>query len=328
MTTPRVLCLGEILFDCLADQLGRELAEVESWTPYPGGAPANVACALVKLGTTAGFIGCVGQDHSGDTLVELLETVGVDTSGVQRHPTAPTRQVYVTRSKEGERNFAGFGDIPTTEFADTCLGAEKLPESLFTDADYLVTGTLELAYPQTRQAIYRAVELAQQHSVKIIVDLNWRPVFWPESDAALPLIEELLQQADLIKFSEEEAQWMFQTDNPVEIAQKLGMSTGVLVSAGDRGCAYSFGDNAGKLPVFAVKVTDTTGAGDSFLAGFLHQLCQHQERNLWQDPEAAREAVIYASAVGALTTTKPGAIAAQPTAEEVRDFLAHSSQLK
>ena len=135
MVAPRVLCLGEILFDCLADQLGRELAEVESWTPYPGGAPANVACALVKLGTAAGFIGCVGQDRSGDTLVELLEAVGVDTSGVQRHPTAPTRQVYVTRSKEGERYFAGFGDIPTTEFADTSLGAEKLPESLFADAD-------------------------------------------------------------------------------------------------------------------------------------------------------------------------------------------------
>ncbi len=97
MSNPRVLCLGEILFDCLADQLGLKLEEVKSWTPYPGGAPANVACALVKLGTPTAFIGAVGEDEPGNALVKLLEDVGVETTGVQRHPTAPTRQVYVTR---------------------------------------------------------------------------------------------------------------------------------------------------------------------------------------------------------------------------------------
>ncbi len=154
MTSSRVLCLGEILFDRLADQPGRELERVESWTPYPGGAPANVACGLVKLGTTAGFIGCVGRDKAGDDLVALLESTGVDTTGVQRHPTAPTRQVYVTRSQAGERHFAGFGDIATTEFADTRLAADRLPEALFAGADYLVMGTLELAIPKAdRQSI-------------------------------------------------------------------------------------------------------------------------------------------------------------------------------
>jgi len=64
-----------------------------------GGAPANVACALIKLGTSSGFIGCVGKDQPGDELVQLLQLVGVDASGVQRHLTAPTRQVYVVRSE-------------------------------------------------------------------------------------------------------------------------------------------------------------------------------------------------------------------------------------
>jgi len=106
MPLPRVLCLGEVLFDCLADQLGRSLDQVDSWTPYPGGAPANVACALVKLGTPAGFIGRVGEDQPGNDLVQLLQDVGVEVSGVQRHPTAPTRQVYVLRSETGDREFA------------------------------------------------------------------------------------------------------------------------------------------------------------------------------------------------------------------------------
>jgi fructokinase len=320
MTDSRVLCLGEILFDCLADQPGRELERVESWTPYPGGAPANVACGLVKLGTTAAFIGCVGQDRPGDELVKLLQTIGVDSTGIQRHPEAPTRQVYVTRSDAGERNFAGFGNISTAEFADTRLHAEQLPENLFTNADYLVTGTLELAYPQSRQAIYRALELAERHQVKVVVDINWRPVFWQDPKAAPVLIEEILKRADTVKCSDDEAQWLFQTDNPTEIAQKLKTVRGVLVTAGERGCTYQLGDSAGKVSIFPVNAIDTTGAGDSFVAGFLHQCCQQGEKIL-QDPETAKEAIIYASAAGALTTTKPGAIAAQPTAKEVEEFL-------
>jgi fructokinase len=274
----------------------------------------------VKLGTAASFIGCVGRDKAGDDLLALLETVGVDTTGVQRHPTAPTRQVYVTRSEAGERHFAGFGDVATTEFADTRLAAEQLPEALFAGADYLVTGTLELAYPQSRQAIYRALELAKQHQVKIFVDINWRPVFWLDLDSAPPLIGEVLKQADLIKCSDDEAQWLFETDNPVEIARRVETVKGVLVTAGERGCSYSLGRNSGNLSVFKVNVIDTTGAGDGFVAGFLHRCCQQGEQ-IFQNPETAKEAVTYASAVGALTTTKPGAIAAQPTAAEVEEFL-------
>ena len=320
MTFPRILCLGEILFDCLADRLGREYSQVESWTPYPGGAPANVACGLVKLGTPAGFIGCVGQDKAGDELVQLLATVGVDITGIQRHPTAPTRQVYVTRSQTGERYFAGFGEISTAEFADARLSAAYLPAPLFTHADYLVLGTLELAYPESRQAIYQALELARLHHLKVFIDLNWRPVFWLDEAAAPPLIVEILAQADLVKCSDEEAQWLWQTDEPTAIAQKLSDVQGVLVTAGERGCAYCLGNNCGQVPAFEVAVADTTGAGDGFVAGFLHQCYQEGDR-IYQDPATARAAVTYASAVGALTATKPGAIAAQPTAAEVKEFL-------
>lgn len=320
MTASRILCLGEILFDCLADQLGQEIEAVESWTPYPGGAPPNVACSLVKLGTPAGFIGCIGQDEPGDELVTLLQTVGVDVTGVQRHPLAPTRQVYVTRSMSGDRHFAGFVKHSTTEFADTCLRADQLPESLFQAADFLVLGTLELAYPQAREAIHRALELAERHYVKILVDVNWRPVFWPDPALALQPIRDLLQQADFLKLSDEEAELLFETTDPGVISHRLDQTEGVLISLGERGCAYCLGGNEGKLPAFSVEVVDTTGAGDGFVAGFLHQV-QQQGIKILEDPDAARFTAIYASAVGALTTTKPGAIAAQPSAAEVKAFL-------
>ncbi|MEG4056305.1 MULTISPECIES: carbohydrate kinase [unclassified Microcoleus] len=320
MTYPRVLCLGEVLFDCLADKPGVSLEEVESWTAYPGGAPANVACALVKLGTAAGFIGAVGGDELGNSLVQVLQEVGVDIAGVQRHPSAPTRQVYVLRNEAGDRNFAGFGEFDTADFADTRLLAAELPEVLFENAEYLVLGTLELAYPESREAIVRAIELAEQYDVKIILDINWRPVFWQNPDEAKARIRKILKKVDFVKLSEEEAEWLFDTTDAGAITYRLDSVEGVLVTAGEKGCAYCISENEGKIPAFTVDVEDTTGAGDAFLAGFVRQLCKQGIKNL-ADPKIAQTIVTYASAVGAMTAMKPGAIRSQPTAAEVEAFL-------
>lgn len=320
MSKPSVLCLGEVLFDCLADQLGLKLEEVKSWTPYPGGAPANVACALVKLGTSAGFMGAVGEDEPGNKLVKLLQDVGVDTTGVQRHPTAPTRQVYVTRDSGGDRTFAGFGKYDTSEFADTYLQSAKLSPALFAEADFLVLGTLELAYPESEQAVLRSLELAEQYNLKIILDINWRPVFWQDENTAKTKILALLKRFDFLKLTKEEAQWLFDTNDPGVITYRLNSLEGVLVTDGEHGCAYCLGENEGKMPAFSMSVVDTTGAGDGFLAGFIYQLQQVGIKNL-KDAETAKRIVTYASAVGALTTIKPGAIASQPTAAEVDAFL-------
>ncbi len=320
MSNPRVLCLGEILYDVLADQLGRSLSEVESWTSYPGGAPANVACALLKLGTSSGFIGAVGEDEPGKDLVKLLEEIGVDTTGVQRHPSSPTRQVLVTRKQNGDRVFSGFKDYDTAEFADTRLKAAELPENLFAAAEILVIGTLELAYPETGAAVHRALQLASQHNVKILLDVNWRDVFWKNPDAAPEKIRELIKKVDFLKLAKEEADLLFDTHDAGAITYRLNTVEGVLVTDGDKGCAYCLGENEDKFPAFSVPVVDTTGAGDSFVAGFVHQLLQTGVQNL-KDAEVVKKIIAYASAAGALTTLKPGAIASQPTAEEVEKFL-------
>ena len=325
MSYPRVLCLGEILYDLISDELGVPYAQVKSWTAYPGGAPANVACSLVKLETPAGFIGCVGEDEPGEKLVTLLKDIGVNTAGIQRHSTAPTRQIYVIRTETGDRQFVGFGDRQTSEFADTFLKADELPVNLFDAADYLVLGTLEMAYETTRQAIEQALELADQHQVKTVLDVNWRPMFWSDVGEAKTQIKAMLHQVDFLKLSDDEADWLFETTDPGVIAYRLDGIEGVVVTAGEHGCAYCLSESEGKVPAFAVDVEETTGAGDSFLAGLLHQLCQQGIQCLSQ-PSIARDIVTYASAVGALTATRPGAIAAQPTQAEVEAFLHLSTQ--
>ena len=319
----KVICLGEILFDCLADELGKSVSEVTSWTPYPGGAPANVACALTKLGTPSAFIGCVGKDEPGRELIQLLKSIGVDVSGVQYSQEKPTRQIYVTRTESGDRVFAGFGDRRADSFADAYLQGDLLPTELFLEAEYLVLGTLELAYPQTRSAVFRALELAVEHHLKIVLDVNWRPMFWHDEAEALPLIEQLWQYVDFLKLAEEEAQWLFDTADAGAIAYRLGSVEGVLVSNGDAEVGYCLSDNEGKVEPMKVEVKETTGAGDAFTAGFIHQLRQYGIQKL-SDPQVARDIVKYACAVGGLTTTKSGAIAAQPNPEEVEALLKKS----
>ncbi len=196
-----------------------------------------------------------------------------------------------------------------------------MPSSLFQEADFLVLGTLELAYPESEQAVYRALELAEQYDLKIVLDVNWRPVFWHDPNIAHQKIPELFNKVDFLKLSKEEAEWLFETADPGAITYRLASIEGVLVTDGENGCTYCLGENEGKLPSFSIPVVDTTGAGDSFLAGFVHQLRQYGIHSL-RDAETAKRIVTYASAVGALTTIKAGAIASQPTAAEVEAFLA------
>jgi fructokinase len=321
MLYPEVLCLGEILVDRLSDQPGRDLAQVESWTDYAGGAPANVATALVKLGTSAGFIGAIGNDLRGNDLVALLTQLKINITGVQRL-NASTRSVLVVRSATGDRTFAAFGDgIDTTDFADTKLNAALLPQELFEQAKYLVLGTLEMAYDASRSATEQAIFLAKRSGMQIVLDVNWRPVFWPDKTIAPALIKTLIAAVDYLKLADEESRWLFQTTDPQVIAAQFPNLSAVLVTAGEQGCDYWIMGNTSHVSAFNhLTVVDTTGAGDSFLAGFIAQMSRLDRATL-QEAQVADRVVRYASAVGALTTTQAGAIAAQPNVSQVTDFL-------
>jgi fructokinase len=316
----KVICLGEVLFDLLAQEAGKPLNEVQTWTKYFGGAPANVAAALVKLGTPAAFVGCVGIDEAGKELAQTLSDLGVETTGLQYHPTAPSRQVYVLRAIDGDRTFAGFGDYPLDGFADAYLQASLLPQNLFLQAEYLVLGTLELAYPETNKAVWRALELASAYHLKIVLDVNWRSMFWQEPEKAPLEIQKLWQYVDFLKLSTEEAQWLFQTTDAGAICHRLGTLEGVFVTAGSGDVSYCLGGFEGKITPPQVTVVDTTGAGDAFLAGIVDRLARCQLSEI-DSQDTVKEIVTYACTVGALTTMKMGAVSAQPSSLEVEEFL-------
>lgn len=316
----QVVCLGEALWDYIADQSGVALEEVTSWTAYPGGAPANVACALVQLGTKTSFVGAVGNDPEGEELIAVLQQRGVNLEGVQRYGADPTRKVYVLRSNEGDRSFAGFGESTPTSFADAHLDFNQLPLPTIAAADYLVIGSLGLAYRKTRAAVQGAISHCLEQQTKIVLDVNWRPTFWSYPEAARPMIQGILPVVSILKLTQEEALWLFETDEVDLIALELPAIQGILLTQGAAGCDYLFGSHQGHLPAFPVTVADTTGAGDAFLGGFLHQLCQAGEEIL-EDGNRLKQIVTYANATAALSTAGLGSIAPQPTHEEIINFL-------
>ena len=313
-----VICIGEVLFDLISDQPGAALEDVTVWIPYPGGAPANVACGVRRLGIQSAFIGGVGDDRLGSELVTTLESNNVDRTGIQRINGYPTRSVLVTRSLVGDRSFAAFSENRSSDcFADTRLNAEELPLELLRSASYLVTGTLGLASSDTAQAIHQAIDVVKESGGIIVTDLNWRSVFWPDFNSAQVPIQNILAKTDILKLTDDEAELFFNTIDPAVIHDRLPHLNGILLTRGDAGCAYWIAGYSDECPAFKVSVEDTTGAGDAFLAGFLSQ---HSNRSL-TDINSIQSAIRYASAAGALTTLKRGAIAALPTSAEIEAFL-------
>jgi fructokinase len=323
--------------DCLADELGKAKEDVTSWTPYPGGAPANVATAGARLGLHAVFLAALGRDELGNNFMALLKRRNVDCEYIQRNDH-PTRDVLVTRSLDGDRQFAGFGVAHTTEYADCYLEASELPESVIVGADAFVTGTLGLAYTRSGAAIRKAVTIAKKGGhCAVVVDVNWRPVFWPDVAIARKEIEDFVSSADILKVTDEEADWLFGIPasdalaHPEKILAAVPTAKGALVSAGEKGSAYAFRSPGGKMditgsvPVLPVKVADTTGAGDAYLSGFIfYMLLAGGLDSLVADPDKVHRAVEFATGCGAFTCTKPGAIDAQPTVQQVESLLAEA----
>ena len=310
---PVVVCLGEALIDRLGPP-GGDPAVDRPVDDRLGGAPANVACGLARLGTPVAFAGRLGQDAIGEAFASLFAERGVETTLLQRDAERPTRIVLVRRSLEGERQFQAFDGDQGVGFADQALDSVALPQSR-----WLLIGSLPLAAPMSASALLSAVRQARSQGTAIALDVNWRPTFWdvtadPEagpSAAAKTAIQPLLQQAALIKLAREEALWFFNTDDPAEIQKALPRRPDVVVTDGAAPVRWQLGADSGRQAAFQPpSVVDTTGAGDAFTAGLLHRCAA-----------APHERIRFAAACGALVCGGAGGIDPQPTQAQVEAFL-------
>ena len=315
---PKALCIGELLIDFVSTTPDVSLAEAPGFVKAPGGAPANVAVGLAKLGVDAGFIGKVGADPFGDFLTETLQRNNVDTTYLIAGEASRTTLAFVATRSDGMKDIT-FYRHPG---ADIQLSPDEIDTDYIQSAELFHYGSVSLSHSPTREATLKAIQSAKSAGAFISYDPNLRLMLWDNADDAKHWIWEVMPYADVVKISEEE--WEFVTGDVelvggIEQILELGVKL-LVVTLGERGCYYTNGSAEGSVDGFTVEVVDTLGAGDAFVAAMLTQLMQHKDLVSLEKDQL--DAIMrYANAAGALATQKIGVIPALPTHSDVEQFL-------
>ncbi len=334
MCAANVIAIGEALIDRLGPLGGDPSCDVPV-KDCLGGAPANVACGLSRLGADVSFIGSLGNDSFGDNFKNLMIERGINTIGLQQDNFRPTRIVLVRRDASGERSFEGFEGDKGMGFADQAISRDQIIQNwptVIKQAKWLVIGTIPLASEISSKAFLWCIEHSFHAGIKIALDLNWRPTFWRKNSTTelAPSLDEknkifsILQNAALIKLAKEEAQWFFKTTNPIAISSSLPNRPSVIITDGSNPIRWLLNNHLGKSNSISLpKVVDTTGAGDAFMAGLIYKLLFVELDQI--SKELANEIVQFSIACGAHVCTGEGAIDAQPYLEDVDKILSLSN---
>ena len=309
----RITAIGEILVDMTQTHV--DASGIPHFAANPGGAPANVAVVVSKLGGEAGFVGCVGNDLYGNLLRDTLIRYGVSTEGLQVTDKANTTLAIVMVDPDGERSFSFY----RKPGADTQIDAERA----IRDAEgtgILHFGSVSLTDPACREAVTATVRAARKAGALISYDPNYRASLWKNEDEAVRQMRAVLPLCDIVKISDEETMLLCGVQEPEAALEKL-MSAGIrlaIVTLGARGAMWRCGDIKGLVPGFSVKVADTNGAGDTFFGSFLSRIAARGGMDGLTEDELNRF-VRFANKAASITASRPGAIPAMPALAEIQE---------
>ncbi|KAH7423171.1 hypothetical protein KP509_12G042500 [Ceratopteris richardii] len=308
-----------MLIDFVPTVAGLSLADAPAFKKAPGGAPANVAVGIARLGGKSAFIGKVGDDEFGYMLADILKKNNVDDGGMLFDKGARTALAFVTLRADGEREFMFFRN-PS---ADMLLKESELNVDLIKKSKIFHYGSISLITDPCRSSHLAAMKIAKAAGAILSYDPNLRLPLWPSAEAARDGILSIWNEADIIKISEEEITFLTQGGDPYSDESALKLMHPnlklLLVTEGQAGCRYYTKEFKGRVPGVKVEAIDTTGAGDAFVAGILSQLVK--DFSLIKDEARLKEALKFANACGAIATTERGAIPALPDKKTVLEIL-------
>ncbi|MEI8656782.1 aminoimidazole riboside kinase [Vibrio sp. Hal054] len=280
----------------------------------PGGAPANVAVAIARLGGQSAFFGRVGNDPLGRFMNQTLSQEQVDSRYLILDNDQRTSTVVVDLDDSGERSFT-FMVKPS---ADQFLQTNDIPN--FNQGDWLHVCSIALANEPSRSSTFEAIERIKKAGGSFSFDPNLRPEVWQKPQEMVATVMRAVANADVVKFSEEELTLLTQADS---IEQGLNAIKAleiplVIITQGAKGALVVTKESQTLISGKVVKPVDTTGAGDAFVGGLLYQLSQTPD---WQKTENIALAVECAHGCGALATTQKGAMTALPNQQALKAFL-------
>ena len=314
-----VVALGELLIDFAP--VSRSETGYPVLAAQPGGALGNFLAALNKFGLRTAMIGKVGDDMFGRLLLGTLEAAGIDTSGVLADPSVFTTMAFVSLDESGNRDFS-FARKPG---ADTCLRPEDVNETLLRNTKVFHFGTLSLTDEPAAAATRKGIETAKASGALISLDPNLRKPLWKSEEDAKSAIEWSLRQADIVKISDEEIDFLWGL-SPEEGAQKLIREYGVsLVYAtlGPKGChAVTASQAVTVSSPSGIHVVDTTGAGDIFGGSAMSQFLRTGKAPKDLNKEELRRIVCFACTAASLSTQKHGGIISVPEETDVQAKMA------
>lgn len=305
----RVWVLGDAVVDLVPDDAGRYLK-------CPGGAPANVAVGIARLGGRSAFIGRVGDDPFGRFMQQTLQQEQVDIDTLRRDPAHNTSTVVVDLDDQGERSF----NFLVRPSADLFLQATDLPP--FSAGEWLHLCSIALSREPSRTTALQAMMAIRATGGHVSFDPNLRPAVWENPDDQRHWVDTALAHADVAKLSTEELAWLTGTEDLeagiLQLQHRYTLKL-LLITLGSAGVMLATASEPLRyLPTRKVQPLDTTGAGDAFVAGLLAGLA---ETATWPTPPRLLEIVQQAQACGALATTALGAMTALPDRQQLDLFL-------
>lgn len=318
LMNPVILCVGEAIID-FHSQEHCDLKDATTFLKTLGGAPANLAIGLSRLGVKSGFIGAVGEDPFGRFVIQQLQHEGVDIRGIQTKAGRRTRLAFIGHDKNGDPDFTFWEESP----ADTFLARIDIPWELVADARILHLSSFLLQSPAMADLALWLAKHAATYGTMVSFDPNLRIKLWPTRQRARSMLRRMTKHVSIFRGNLKEGQFITGARSPeaaIEALMAIGPSL-VVLTDGDKGCYYGTRRAKGFVTGFKVKVVDGTGCGDGFTAALLAEVARLGKDLTQLQQEDLAAICEKANAVGALVATKSGAASAMPTARAVDRFL-------
>jgi fructokinase len=277
---PSIVCYGEVLWDIFPTGA------------RAGGAPFNVAYNLTKMGVDANIISSVGNDEYGRTLLTQIEDWGISSEHIQVDEKHDTGTVIAHIDEHNEAHY----DIVQPVAWDFIEFKEDYRQKV-ADAEAFVFGSLITRNEVSRNTLFELLEIAKFK----VFDVNIRPPYF-----SINVVKDLFFKADLVKLNKAELRNIIELLGKDYSSESAGIRfvqdkfsiNEVIVSKGSQGAIYCVSDKQFEFPAVPVKVEDTIGSGDAFLAGFL-------SKRIFNAPP--NEIMSRATALGAFITSQSGA---------------------